>query len=149
VRDDDGCVTAAPRHEAGATSGADAPLRDVASTEPTRTSANPIAIPGVKVSSRSATPRTAATAGLTYVNTIGRTGPASAISAKKTRNATAVQRTDRPATDASTRPEGIDSGAERNAAGRYGIAASASDAATTPSAGAPESVRARMIGPTA
>jgi len=62
-------------------------------------------------------------------------------------NATAVQRTARPATDAITRPAGIESGADRNAAGTYGIAASASEAATTPRAGAPASVRARRDRP--
>jgi hypothetical protein len=44
------------------------------------------------------------------VITVARTGPISAISAKKRRNAIAVQTTPRPATEATTSADGIASG---------------------------------------
>src|SRR5205823_11051378 len=85
-------------------------LRPVASTEPARTSAKPATIPIVSLSLRSNTPTTAATAGLTYVMTVARTGPTSAMSAKKTRNAAAEQTTARPTTDSTTCADGIFAG---------------------------------------
>src|SRR5437773_6705112 len=121
----------------------------VASTEPASTSANPIAIPAVNFSSRIVTPSTAATAGLTYVITVARTGPASAISCVKRTNATAVQATARPTTEASTFQPGKLLGSEKAANGRYARAASAIETVTTPSEGASCSQRARMIGPSA
>ena len=60
------------------------------------------AIPTVNGSSRIATPRSAATAGFTYVITVARTGPTSAISAKNSTNASAVQTTASVSTDAIT-----------------------------------------------
>ena len=63
-------------------------------------------IPTVKSSPSTRTPSTAATAGLTYVMTVARTGPISAISAKKTRNAIAVQTTASTRMDASASADG-------------------------------------------
>src|ERR1700683_8696 len=63
----------------------------VAITDPLRMRTNPTAVAPVNLSPRSATPSTTATAGLTYVITVARTGPDSAIRAKKSTNARAVQ----------------------------------------------------------
>src|SRR5205823_4583912 len=95
------------------------------------------------------TPRRPATAGLMYVITVARAGPTSAISAKKTRNASAVQTTARPATDSTTCADGVDDGQRVAANGAYTSAVSASDAATTPSAGSPPRLRDRITGPIA
>ena len=78
----------------------------VASTEPASTRTKPMPIPTVKSSPSTRTPSTAATAGLTYVMTVARTGPISAISAKKTRNAIAVQTTASTRIDASASADG-------------------------------------------
>jgi hypothetical protein len=67
-------------------------------------------MPSVNGSCSIATPATAATAGFTYVKTVPRTGPISAISAKKTRNANAVQTSDRASTEPITRPDGTSDG---------------------------------------
>ena len=67
-------------------------------------------MPAVTRSSSSTTPSTAATAGLTYVITVARSGPTSAISAKKMRKAAAEQTTARPATDSTTCADGIADG---------------------------------------
>src|SRR5207245_1880818 len=75
-------------------------LSRVASTDPARTSGNPTAMPAVNRSPSTATPSAIATAGLTKVMTVARDGPTSAINAKNTRNATAVQTSARPRTDA-------------------------------------------------
>src|SRR5206468_10770960 len=132
-------------HDSATTSG----LRPVASTQPTSTRANPITMPVVMCSPRTATPRTAATTGLTYVITVARTGPTSAMSAKKSKKASAVQTTARPTTDSSTCADGLEAGQCVAANGAYTIAEIASEAATTPSAGTSLSLRERMIGPTA
>ena len=71
----------------------------VASTQPPSTSAKPTIIPAVRCSPSTATPSTAATAGFTYVITVARTGPTSAIRAKKTMNASAVQIVASPITE--------------------------------------------------
>src|SRR6266516_4121580 len=89
----------------------------VASTLPPRISANATAIAGVNRSPRIVTPRATATAGFAYVMTVALAGPTSAISAKKTRKATAVQTTARPTRALSTLAEGIASGQVSAAAG--------------------------------
>src|SRR5689334_6471532 len=121
----------------------------VASTQPARIRAKPTSIPALRCSLRIATPSTAATAGLTYVITVARTGPTSAISAKKTRNASAVHTTASPTTDSTTCADGIVAGHLTAANGAYRTAAITSDAATTPSAGTSFKRRERMIGPIA
>lgn len=107
----------APAPAAAAASAAGrAGCREVASTEPSRISAKPVAVARVNASSSTSTPSSTATAGLTYVITVARTAPTSAISAKKSRKATAVHstasttsarvasRTARPAAPAPPRP---------------------------------------------
>src|SRR4051812_47782782 len=121
----------------------------VASTQPARISAKPTSIPALRCSLRMVTPSTAATAGLTYVITVARTGPTSAIKAKKTRNASAVQTTASPSTDSTTCDEGTVDGQRIAANGAYRTVAITSEAATTPSAGTSLSRRERMIGPIA
>nr|WP_240657781.1 hypothetical protein [Streptomyces populi] len=74
-------------------------------------------IPGVRFSSRKNAPAATATAGLTYVITVARVGPASLISSRKATKATAVQTTPRPTRAARTCPEGIASGRVTAAAG--------------------------------
>ena len=106
-------------------------------------------IPSVNRSARTRTPSAAATAGFTYVITVARTGPISPISAKNRRNATAVQTTASPITDASAAADGVSSGRRKAAIGAYTIVVSRSDSAITPSAGRPASHRWRMAGPTA
>ena len=54
-------------------------------------SGKPTAMPSVKLSPNSTTPSSTATAGFTYVITVERAGPISAISAKKSTKASAVQ----------------------------------------------------------
>ncbi|WTI69847.1 hypothetical protein OG397_29270 [Streptomyces sp. NBC_00728] len=68
-------------------------------------------------SSRKTAPAATATAGLTYVITVARVGPASLISSRKATKATAVQMTPRPTRAASTCPEGSASGRVTAAAG--------------------------------
>ena len=89
----------------------------VASTEPASTSANPIAIPAVNRSFSTVTPSTAATAGLTYVITVARTGPVSAINWKKRTKASAVQTTASATTEAFTFQPGNCDGKENAAKG--------------------------------
>jgi hypothetical protein len=89
----------------------------------------------VNGSFRTATPATAATAGFMYVKASPRTGPASAMRAKKSRNATEVQTTESPATEAITRPEGTSVGRLHHAIGTYAIADRASAVAGTPRGG--------------
>nr|WP_258053569.1 hypothetical protein [Streptomyces sp. Ru72] len=74
----------------------------VASTEPARIRVKAIRMPAVSRSSRNAAPAATATAGLTYVITVARVGPASLISSRKATKATAVHRTPRPASAART-----------------------------------------------
>ncbi|WP_240659739.1 hypothetical protein [Streptomyces sp. WAC 01529] len=71
----------------------------------------------VNGSSRKVTPAATATAGLTYVNTTARVGPASRISSRKITKASAVQMTPRPARDASVLLSGIVCGHVAAAAG--------------------------------
>nr|WP_246113405.1 hypothetical protein [Streptomyces montanus] len=75
--------------------------------------------PAVSCSSRSSTPAATATAGLTYVKTTARVGPASLISSRKTTKARAVQMTPRPASEARTEGEGVSDGHVAAAAGAY------------------------------
>ncbi len=81
-------------------------------------STNPTAVAAVNASSRISTPSSTATAGFTYVITVDRAGPTSAMSWKKTRNATAVQITARPSTASVTRADGQAPGASTMPAGR-------------------------------
>ena len=74
-------------------------------------------MPTGRCSPRMLTPSTAATAGLAYVITVARTGPISAISLKKTTNASAVQTIPSPTTDAATFQPGTSSGSESAANG--------------------------------
>src|SRR5262245_39012896 len=110
-------VAAPPGSAACGTGLASARVRRVASTDPSSTRANPAPIETVKCSWRIVTPSTAATAGLTYVMTVARTGPISPIRAKKSRNAKAVQTTASATTDATTRPDGVVDGREKAAIG--------------------------------
>jgi hypothetical protein len=103
----------------------------------------------VNGSFRIATPSTAATAGLTYVKTVARTGPTSAISAKKITKASAVQTMLRPSTDAITRPAGTSVGKLVAAIGTYASAVIPSEAAITPNGGRSARKPARIAGPTA
>ena len=81
------------------------------------TSPNPKPMTGVKVSLRTATPRSAATAGLRYVTTVARTGPTWSISAQKRRKADAVQTTARIRTEPSAAGLGMTAGRCTNAIG--------------------------------
>jgi hypothetical protein len=81
--------------------------------------------------------------------TVARTGPTSAISAKKQTNAIAVHTTASPTTEPSAFADGISPGRLNAAIGTYATAVTASEAAITPIAGSPESQRWRIAGPTA
>src|SRR5262249_58556149 len=83
-----------------------ADLRLVASDNPRTMSRKPTPAPRVNGSPSRATPSARATAGLTYVIAWARSGPTSAIRAKKTRKARAVQTTPKMATETSTWAEG-------------------------------------------
>nr|WP_310430459.1 hypothetical protein [Streptomyces sp. 3330] len=74
-------------------------------------------IVAVRGSPRNRAPAATATAGLTYVMTVARVGPASLISSMKATKATAVQTTPRPARAASTDGAGISPGRVAAAAG--------------------------------
>jgi hypothetical protein len=87
----------------GAAAGSD---RRVARTDPAITRANPTLIPTVSGSPSRMTPSVTATAGLTYVMTVERTGPTSSMSLKNTRNAIAVHSTARVSTEAITFADG-------------------------------------------
>ncbi|HEY5496046.1 MAG TPA: hypothetical protein VIK16_05260 [Candidatus Limnocylindrales bacterium] len=106
-------------------------------------------MPTVKVSWRTSTPSTAATAGFTYVMTVARTGPISVIRAANRRNAAAVQTIARVTTEASTSDEGIAAGRCATAIGAYTSAHNASESAITPTEGRPPRRRERIAGPTA
>ncbi|WTA07107.1 hypothetical protein OHB08_35095 [Streptomyces phaeochromogenes] len=84
---------------------------------------NAATTPAVSSSSRNSTPAVTATAGLTYVKTTARVGPASLISSRKTTKASAVQITPRPVRDARTEGDGGDVGHVSAAAGAYTSAA--------------------------
>ncbi|WP_241539670.1 hypothetical protein [Streptomyces sp. M41(2017)] len=71
----------------------------------------------VSDSSRNSAPAATATAGLTYVITVARVGPASLISSRNATNAIAVQMTPRPARAARAWADGTASGRVRTAAG--------------------------------
>ncbi|MCT9104124.1 hypothetical protein N4G69_00470 [Streptomyces mirabilis] len=79
--------------------------------------ANAARTPAVRLSSRKAVPAATATAGLTYVITVARVGPASLISSRKATKATAVQMTPRPARAARICGEGSPEGRVAAAAG--------------------------------
>ena len=81
--------------------------------------------------------------------TVARTGPTSAINAKKQTNATAVHTTASPTTEPIAFADGVSAGRLKAAIGTYATAVTASEAAITPSAGRPESQRWRIAGPTA
>src|SRR5262245_26033275 len=106
-------------------------------------------MPAVKLSPSTATPSTAATAGLTYVITVARTGPISAMRAKKMRKASAVQTTARVTTDATTDADGELPTPANAVIGTYARAVTPSEAQTTPSGGRSASHRCRITGPTA
>ena len=80
---------------------------------------------------------------------MARTGPISAMRAKKRTNATAVQTTPSVTTEAITRVVGWLSPSWMIPTGAYTSAAQASDAATTPTDGRCDSLREMIIGPTA
>jgi hypothetical protein len=106
-------------------------------------------MPVVKASPSTATPSTAATAGFTYVKAIALTGPISAIRAKKTRKASAVQTTLSTTTDAIARPEGAWAGRLNAATGTYASAERLNEIVITPSAGTSERNAATIAGPVA
>nr|WP_246258772.1 hypothetical protein [Streptomyces typhae] len=89
----------------------------MARKDPARIRAKAAAKDAVMVSERNAKPAAAATAGLMYVKTTARVGPASRISSRKSTNASAVQMTPRPARAASVRVSGISRGQDTAAAG--------------------------------
>ncbi|MCX4761581.1 hypothetical protein OG562_11445 [Streptomyces sp. NBC_01275] len=89
----------------------------MASTEPARIRVKATTTPAVRGSCRNSAPAATATAGLTYVMTVARVGPASLISSRKATKATAVQTTPRPAREARTEAEGISAGRVAAAAG--------------------------------
>ncbi|UUA09031.1 hypothetical protein NNW99_27320 [Streptomyces sp. CRCS-T-1] len=78
---------------------------------------NAAAMPAVSGSSRKIAPAATATAGLTYVKTVARVGPASLISSRKATKAIAVQTTPRAASAARTEGEGMVDGQVIAAAG--------------------------------
>src|SRR5690606_1707434 len=123
--------------------------RRVASADPRRTSTNPTSMPNVNGSLRKTTPRTTATAGLMYVITVARTGPASSISLKKIRNATAVQSTPSTTIEMVASAGGQAGGRSTRAGMAYSTIVMTNDAATTPSCGRSARYRVRMNGPTA
>ncbi len=69
--------------------------------------------------------------------TVARTGPASAISAKKSRKAIAVHTTASATTDPTTVADGVSLGRLNAAIGMYASAVTPSATARTPSAGTP------------
>ncbi|WGD43249.1 hypothetical protein PYS65_25720 [Streptomyces cathayae] len=71
----------------------------------------------VRDSPRRSTPAVTATAGLTYVMTVARVGPASLISSRKATKAIAVQTAPRPARAVSAPAEGSSAGRVSTAAG--------------------------------
>ena len=89
-----------------------------------------------------------ATAGLTNVMTVARDGPTSAMSAKKTRKATAVQTSASAATLAADFAD-TEEGQVAAAAGAHARALIASDAITTLTAGRSARRLVRITGPTA
>src|SRR5215204_3223315 len=96
-----------------------------------------------------ATPSARATTGFTYVITVARLGPTSAISLKKNRNASAEQISPSTTIDASASADGVESGRSASAKGITSSVAIASDAATGPSGSTSERRRFTIIGPTA
>ncbi|WSM34923.1 hypothetical protein OG776_28855 [Streptomyces sp. NBC_01689] len=93
------------------------PAVAVARTEPARMRAKAATVPVVRRSSRKSAPAATATAGLTYVITVARVGPASLMSSRKATKATAVQMTPRPARAVRTCAEGTAVGRVATAAG--------------------------------
>jgi len=81
--------------------------------------------------------------------TVDRVGPTSAISAKKTTKATAVQTTAKAMTASVTLALGIASGACAIPNGRYASAVSSTEAVMTPRPETSESQRDRISGPAA
>nr|WP_228619988.1 hypothetical protein [Streptomyces barringtoniae] len=65
---------------------------------------------GVSGSFRKTAPAATATAGLTYVITVARVGPASLISSRNATKATAVQSTPRPARASRAEEDGTEDG---------------------------------------
>ncbi|MCF1593875.1 hypothetical protein L0P92_09875 [Streptomyces muensis] len=89
----------------------------MARTEPARIRAKDAAIVGVRRSSRKSAPAATATAGLTYVITVARVGPASLISSRKATKAIAVQITPSAANAVRASAEGTVVGQVSAAAG--------------------------------
>nr|WP_063752198.1 hypothetical protein [Streptomyces sp. NRRL S-455] len=89
----------------------------VARTEPARIRAKAASTVGVRCSSRKTAPAATATAGLTYVMTDARAGPASLISSRKATKAMAVQTTPSAARAVRVSGEGRAAGREAMAAG--------------------------------
>ncbi|WP_240661319.1 MULTISPECIES: hypothetical protein [unclassified Streptomyces] len=89
----------------------------MARTEPVRIRAKAARTVAVRVSSRKRAPAATAIAGLTYVMTEARIGPASLISSRKATKATAVQTAPRAARAARVSAEGRDGGRVTAAAG--------------------------------
>ncbi|MCI3930348.1 hypothetical protein MQV74_13710 [Streptomyces sp. AN091965] len=100
----------------------------------------------MRCSERKTTPAIAATAGLTYVKTTARVGPASWMSSRKTTKARAVQMTPRPARAASVLVSGTSPGQVAAAAGAYTTAASARHGAISWSVGTCRRWRATISG---
>ena len=84
-----------------------------------------------------------------YVITVARTAPTSAISAKKSTNAIAVQTTASARTDQTALAGGASLGRLARANGTKASAVTASDTEITPSAGRSARYRWRITGPTA
>ncbi|WUC37430.1 hypothetical protein OG956_26045 [Streptomyces sp. NBC_00557] len=82
----------------------------MARTEPARIRAKAARTVGVSRSERKRAPAATATAGLTYVITVARVGPASLISSRNATNATAVHSTPRPASAARAEDDGTEDG---------------------------------------
>src|SRR5436309_12325076 len=92
------------------------------------------------------TPSVTATSGLTYVITLSRLGPASAISRKNTTSPSAVHTTPRTAIQPSASSGGAPSGGAITAAGVSATAAAPSATATGPIGSSVDSRRSMMIG---
>ncbi|WP_282794091.1 hypothetical protein [Streptomyces sp. CC224B] len=107
----------------------------MARNEPARISVKAAQNDGVRCSERNAMPASAATAGLTYVKTTARVGPASWMSSRKTTKASAVQMTPRPASAARVLSSGTSAGHVAAAAGAYTSAASVRQGAMSWSVG--------------
>ena len=123
--------------------------RLVASTEPTRISANAMIVDAVTASSSTSAPAATATAGLTYATTTARAGPTSEISEKNNASPSAVHRAARPSNDHNAELEGIDDGQFSAAIGAYTTAVRARQTVVSTRPGTACRKREAMIGATA